>query len=100
VAVKKTCPQCAGGVIETVSSEECPECKGRGKFPGEKETCDLCLGTGELESASERVCRLCYGKGFVTVREHENKICPTCLGKGNIGKTLCDQCKGQGVIKI
>lgn len=62
--------------------------------------CVYCEGTGKMPSDGRVPCRVCGGKGLVTV-EGEAKQCLECggTGKAQESKLPCLSCKGKGVVK-
>ena len=61
--------------------------------------CAYCKGTGKMPSDDRVLCRVCEGKGVVTV-EGEAKQCSECGGTGKTqeSKLPCLRCKGKGVV--
>ncbi|OGV38692.1 MAG: molecular chaperone DnaJ [Lentisphaerae bacterium GWF2_45_14] len=67
--------------------DECSRCKGSGSEPGTgKTTCTRCGGTGQVSLA----------QGFFSIRQS----CPSCGGSGQMIKTPCSSCSGEGRIRI
>ncbi len=65
--------------------------------------CDKCGGSGADPDSGMKTCDRCDGKGktinarstiFGTVKNA--RVCPKCRGKGEIPKTKCDKCQGEG----
>lgn len=94
--VKKTCSTCMGGIIETRRESTCRECMGRGKVET-KRICQECMGDGKAAGAHS-ACMRCGGLGVVASPSARVQACANCGGKGNVGTTLCDDCKGRGVL--
>ena len=65
----------------------------------EKIKCAYCKGTGKMPSDNRVPCRVCEGKGLITV-EGEAKQCPECGGTGRTqeSKLPCLSCRGKGVV--
>ncbi len=64
--------------------------------------CDVCGGYGYDRSKEEKVCPTCGGKGEIYQRQFFltiSQTCPTCGGTGVI-REPCYKCKGQGTIPI
>jgi molecular chaperone DnaJ len=84
--LKITLEEAATGLetqIQIPRLETCETCNGTGSEPGtQKVTCDGCGGRGEV--------RLSHG--FLTVA----RPCPKCLGAGQINKSPCKSCRGEG----
>lgn len=68
--------------------------------------CDLCEGTGAKKGSKMISCKTCNGKG--EIRETRNtffgnftsaRLCPTCNGRGEVPETVCEKCRGDGVVK-
>jgi molecular chaperone DnaJ len=69
--------------IQVPKLEPCPHCHGKGAEPGTGTmTCPGCHGRGEQV----------YSQGFLSVR----RTCSHCGGTGQIVKTVCKECKGEG----
>ncbi|HEV8593486.1 MAG TPA: DnaJ C-terminal domain-containing protein, partial [Pyrinomonadaceae bacterium] len=71
-----------------------------------KSLCDACEGTGAKKGAKLESCAACNGKG--QIREARNtffgnvsttRTCPTCKGRGEVPKEICDVCRGEGAVK-
>jgi molecular chaperone DnaJ len=81
-----TLEEAAAGKDEKLSIprlEKCGECDGRGAEKGTTpETCITCGGRGQTQ----------YQQGFFSVM----RTCPNCSGKGQIIRTPCKECRGQG----
>jgi molecular chaperone DnaJ len=68
----------------------CEVCSGAGTAPGTSpETCDTCDGRGEVQSVQ----RSFLGQ-VMTAR-----ICPTCGGAGQVIRTPCSECAGDGRVR-
>jgi molecular chaperone DnaJ len=84
--LKITLEEAASGVetkIQIPRLETCATCAGTGAEPGTKRvTCDTCQGRGEVRMSH----------GFLTVA----RPCPKCLGEGEINKSPCKECRGEG----
>ncbi|MFN2500839.1 MAG: molecular chaperone DnaJ [Pyrinomonadaceae bacterium] len=66
--------------------EKCDECDGSGAENGTRaESCITCGGTGQTR----------YQQGFFSVM----RTCANCQGKGQIIKTPCKKCHGQGRVE-
>jgi molecular chaperone DnaJ len=60
--------------------------------------CHGCGGAGE-QSVRTRACPACQGKGEVRTRRGRmifNRRCPECEGSGQLGKRVCEDCRGEG----
>ncbi len=90
VDVELTYEEAATGVereVEITRQETCPTCNGSRSEPGTKpERCTECQGSGQVR----RVQRTILGS-FVTV-----VTCPVCGGTGQVIRTPCHTCYGQG----
>ncbi|WP_462326868.1 molecular chaperone DnaJ [Desulfobaculum sp.] len=63
----------------------CPECNGTGAEPGTSpETCQQCGGSGQVVQS----------QGFFRV----SVPCPVCHGRGQVIRSLCPRCKGDGTV--
>lgn len=63
-------------------------------------TCHICEGYGYDRNKEEKICPTCGGKGelyqrqfFITI----SQTCPTCKGAGVI-REVCSRCRGQGSV--
>lgn len=66
--------------------EKCEECAGSGAEKGTTaETCVTCSGSGQTR----------YSQGFFSVM----RTCANCQGKGQVVRTPCNTCRGQGRIE-
>ncbi len=73
--------------IQVPRYEHCEDCKGTGAKPGSKqETCTVCGGRGQVLTSS----------GFFSIA----RTCDRCQGEGKVIKTPCQNCSGQGRVKI
>lgn len=64
----------------------CDACEGSGAKPGtKKKQCGTCGGVGQVSSS----------RGFVMFTQ----TCPECGGEGQIIKSPCDVCRGQGAVE-
>jgi molecular chaperone DnaJ len=69
--------------LQIPRSESCEVCKGSGVEPGTKRvTCPTCKGHGQLR----------FQQGFLTVA----RTCHQCGGEGQITKSPCKPCRGEG----
>ncbi len=66
------------------------------------ETCDVCSGSGAEEGTTAENCVTCggtgqtrYQQGFFSVM----RTCPNCAGKGQIIRSPCKACRGEGRIE-
>jgi molecular chaperone DnaJ len=68
--------------------------------------CDVCAGTGAKKGSGLIACTSCNGKG--QIKESRNtffgtftssRSCPTCKGRGEVPKEICNACNGEGVLK-
>lgn len=63
----------------------CPDCHGTGAEPGTSpETCQQCGGAGQVTQS----------QGFFRVAVP----CPVCHGRGQIIRSVCARCKGEGTV--
>lgn len=76
--------------IQFEKLEPCDSCKGTGAKNGNLEVCDTCKGSGQVR----RQARTPFGS-FVQVGS-----CPSCNGKGKVIEKSCEECVGQGRVKI
>lgn len=67
-----------------------------------RELCDQCQGSGAKSGTSATTCDVCRGagvvvqsQGFFSMRTH----CPRCMGKGQVIKSPCARCDGEGLQK-
>ena len=73
--------------IDIQKAENCPTCSGSGCKPGtQPDTCNQCHGTGQLSRT----------QGFFTVRT----TCHTCRGAGQVITSPCQECSGNGQVRI
>ncbi len=69
--------------IQVPRTEPCSRCKGNGAEPGTgASACPTCRGKGEV----------IYQQGFLSIR----RTCGDCGGAGQVIRTPCSQCRGQG----
>jgi molecular chaperone DnaJ len=60
--------------------------------------CHGCGGTGE-QTMHARPCPSCQGKGEVRTRRGRmifSRRCPLCEGSGQLGRRVCENCRGEG----
>jgi molecular chaperone DnaJ len=73
--------------IKIPRMDTCSTCKGSGCAPGSsKSTCTRCGGSGQISMA----------QGFFNIRQS----CPTCNGTGQMIKTPCKKCGGDGRMRV
>ena len=73
--------------IQVPRSEVCDHCSGKGAEPGSgPTTCPACHGRGEV----------IYQQSFLSVR----RTCGHCGGVGQIIRTPCSECRGQGYQQV
>jgi molecular chaperone DnaJ len=73
--------------IQVPRSELCDHCGGKGAEPGSgATTCPTCHGRGEVV----------YQQSFLSVR----RTCGSCGGTGQIIRTPCTRCRGQGYRQV
>jgi molecular chaperone DnaJ len=71
--------------VEFTRLDVCEKCTGSGAKPGSKPvTCTTCQGHGKVQQAG-------LGGMFRMVT-----ACPTCGGRGQVVKELCEACRGKG----
>ncbi|MDP9249097.1 MAG: molecular chaperone DnaJ [bacterium] len=68
--------------------------------------CLVCSGTGAKVGTKMATCKQCNGQG--SIREAKKtifgtiantKVCEVCYGTGEVPETVCDNCKGRGVLR-
>jgi molecular chaperone DnaJ len=84
--LKITLEEAATGLeskVQIPRLESCETCRGTGAEPGTQRTvCDTCRGQGQVR----------FNQGFLTVA----RTCPKCQGEGEIAKSPCKACRGEG----
>jgi molecular chaperone DnaJ len=69
--------------IQVPRLELCGTCRGTGLEPGSRPVvCEMCRGRGEVRLT----------QGFLTVA----RTCPRCHGEGELNRTPCHACRGEG----
>lgn len=70
------------------------------------ETCDLCAGLG-AKNGELIECNHCNGKGIITMNMQsgfmvvsQTVLCSNCSGNGKKPKNICEECNGEGRIKV
>jgi molecular chaperone DnaJ len=90
VPIELTLEEVAQGVEKKINLQRlqtCQTCGGSGAAAGSvKETCTTCGGIGQVRQVS---------RGFLG-QSVEVTACPTCNGEGNIVRTPCGECSGEG----
>ncbi len=76
--------------IAIAKEDVCPVCSGTGASAGGLETCATCGGTGQVK----RVQRQGFAQ-FISIGS-----CPRCRGTGKEIKEPCENCNGNGKIKV
>ena len=76
--------------IAIAKEDVCPVCSGTGANAGGLETCATCGGTGQVK----RVQRQGFAQ-FISIGS-----CPRCRGTGKEIKDPCENCNGNGKIKV
>jgi molecular chaperone DnaJ len=76
--------------INIVKEESCPSCNGTGASSGGLETCSTCGGAGQVRKAQSQ-----GFAQFISI-----SACPRCGGSGQIIKTPCENCNGEGKIRV
>lgn len=68
--------------------------------------CDACGGNGAEKGSGMAKCEACNGKGRIQETRSTffgsfstTRTCPACKGRGEIPKSLCKTCRGEGVLK-
>ncbi|NJB67035.1 molecular chaperone DnaJ [Desulfobaculum xiamenense] len=67
-----------------------------------KAHCSDCGGSGAAAGTTPETCRHCGGSGQVTQSQGFFRVampCPVCRGRGQVIKTPCARCKGDGVVE-
>ena len=94
VSVKISLNEVANGAKRTIklkTLDRCNVCEGTGARKGTRATaCSTCGGSGEVRRAA----RSMFGQ-FVSVSP-----CPTCGGEGVVIHTPCEECRGDGRVRI
>jgi molecular chaperone DnaJ len=72
--------------IQVPNLETCARCQGKGAEPGGILTCPNCHGRGETLQQH----------GFISIR----RTCGACGGLGQVIRTACPDCKGQGYKQV
>ena len=84
--LKVSLEEAAAGVetkVQLPRLEKCDACSGTGAEPGsQRTTCDTCRGQGQVR----------FNQGFLTVA----RTCPKCHGEGDVNKSPCKSCRGEG----
>ena len=84
--LKLTLEDAATGIetkVQIPRLEACGPCKGTGAEPGShRVTCETCRGQGQVR----------FNQGFLTVA----RTCPKCQGEGEINRSPCKECRGEG----
>lgn len=76
--------------ITVDTAVRCDTCDGSGTAPGtQPERCDTCGGTGEVQSVQ----RSFLGQVMTA------HVCPTCRGVGEVIRTPCSACAGEGRVR-
>ena len=90
VAVPVSLEEAYAGTEKTITLpryDTCPVCKGSGAKPGTgTTTCPECGGTGQRVVSS----------GIFQMAE----TCPRCGGSGQVPQVPCDECHGEGRVKV
>lgn len=75
--------------VVVTKNTTCSDCGGNGAQKGTKlKTCTVCGGAGKVQEARRSI----FGT-FATVTE-----CATCHGRGQVPETLCEKCRGAGIV--
>lgn len=68
--------------------------------------CETCAGNGAEKGAGFVKCEACNGKGRIQENRStffgsftSTRTCPPCRGRGEIPKSSCKTCRGEGVLK-
>jgi molecular chaperone DnaJ len=68
--------------------------------------CATCEGSGAKKGAKTITCNTCNGKGEIHETRNSffgtftsSRACPRCSGRGEIPETVCETCKGEGIMK-
>jgi molecular chaperone DnaJ len=92
--VRLTLDDVAHGTTRTLKLkvlDPCQRCGGDGTEPGtEAVQCPTCGGQGEVQRAAQSI----FGQ-FVSVG-----ACPTCGGEGTVVEHPCEECRGDGRVRV
>lgn len=64
--------------------------------------CDICNGSGAKSGTKAETCSTCHGAGQVRIQQgffSLQQTCPACRGRGEVIKSPCHKCSGQGRVK-
>lgn len=68
--------------------------------------CDICSGTGAKKGSETIKCKTCDGTGKIIENKRSflgtfatERVCDKCFGAGETPKEICQNCKGEGVLK-
>jgi molecular chaperone DnaJ len=68
--------------------------------------CTTCAGTGAKPGTKMKTCTSCNGKGSIRETRSslfgtftQERVCPRCRGRGEVPETVCETCRGEGVVK-
>lgn len=67
------------------------------------EQCDACAGSGAEKGTKKERCAQCGGSGYVVSSSgffQMRQTCPICRGSGQVIKTPCSKCGGNGRMKV
>ena len=69
-------------------------------------TCKTCKGSGAKHGTKMDTCKTCHGKGKIQEAKRtilgtisSTRVCDVCVGRGEVPKEMCHDCKGKGVLK-
>jgi molecular chaperone DnaJ len=67
------------------------------------DACPACSGTGAAPGTSRATCPDCHGSGKKLVSSgifQMGQVCARCSGTGSIVQTPCEQCSGEGRVRV
>ena len=67
------------------------------------EHCSVCEGTGIKPGTTPQTCPTCQGRGQILRSQGFFQIsttCPSCRGQGQIISDPCDECRGDGKVRV
>jgi len=67
------------------------------------ETCHVCSGSGAKPGTKRTTCPTCKGRGKQVISQgffQMSQTCPSCHGEGVMVGSPCNECHGQGKVKV